>query len=855
MGIRNYIDKAAGWILSRASDLFVIAEYHKRASGGAVDYKRQSVALSKKEIDNFIRAVMAGTDPENPRLGDWMRFVENMRLDGHLMSCVENRIMPVQCAPFKLVDVDNNEDTEAQKLLERPWHLEMVNLVCSHTFTGVKLICMFDVGEDGHLAKVEEVPQSNFIPQKGVILVEESDQDGISYRQGAYRNYYFQVGGDWNLGIFSQLAMVVLAKKLGLGSWMSYIDKFGVPPLFAITERMDTQRRDELFAMLEAFRMNHFAVLQGNEKIEIPNGYNVDAHNTFKSLMTDICDKEISKRVLGSSGLTDEKSYVGAAEVQERILEYRHKVDKLLYKFYFNTEIKPRLVKLSPVYAPLANLSFEYDESETLSMKEILEAVKGLAPYFEFDVAELAKISGLPITRLRATISEALGAAGSATGSAGGTEKKKNSPTGLAPAVTSSAFDFGSARPLFAATWEKAYAELLEGIRRGEIKEGDIDREFILKTYDRLNKAAELGYGRNYYSDSIARNMRENLLRFAATKTYVQQQEVRTIRKSAADEQTYRTEGRKYLERQNETYLDVQAAWSARSAQSAREYRDFVRDRDIYPNLRFRTMRDDRVRRSHAELEGLILSIDDPRLDEYMPPLDPRCRCWLEQTREAVTDFDPEFEPDPQWAGNPGKTGVIFNDRNSYNEAVENNEVRLSIRGQAELTKEYLPYNRVIEAGEAKVYVNDFADPVDLEQNIRAAEKIARELVKDVYVRHHLDGGLVPGHKNPEFSIGRKSAYGDLKTYDGESIFGNFVKAGIKNANRQGAQYVVLDVSRQKDLSTLGQILRGSLKDRNHNIARVILIRENKVAEITRKQIDRLDFSAIEPMITNKKRP
>lgn len=219
--------------------------------------------------------------------------------------------------------------------------------------------------------------------------------------------------------------MVVLAKKLGLGSWMSYIDKFGVPPLFAITERMDTQRRDELFAMLEAFRMNHFAVLQGNEKIEIPNGYNVDAHNTFKSLMTDICDKEISKRVLGSSGLTDEKSYVGAAEVQERILEYRHKVDKLLYKFYFNTEIKPRLVKLSPVYAPLANLSFEYDESETLSMKEILEAVKGLAPYFEFDVAELAKISGLPITRLRATISEALGAAGSATGSAGGTEKKR----------------------------------------------------------------------------------------------------------------------------------------------------------------------------------------------------------------------------------------------------------------------------------------------------------------------------------------------------------------------------------------------------------------------------------------------
>lgn len=841
MNTSKYIDKASAWLISKMRSGLVLNEYYKRTSGRRVDYQRQATMLSKKEIDNYIRAIMAATDPNDPRLGDWMRFKDNMRQDGHLVSCVENRLLPVQCAPFRLVDAAGNEDVEARKLLERPWHLDMIGMVCSSIFDGVKLINMFDIGEDGHLTKVEEVPQSNFIPQRGIILINESDQDGISYREGIYKNYYFQIGGDWNMGIFSQLGIVVLAKKLGLGSWMSYIDKFGVPPLFAITDRMDTARRDELFEMLQAFRMNHFAVLQGNEKIEIPNGYNVDAHNTFKSLMTDICDKEISKRIMGSSGLTDEKSFVGAAEVQERILGYRHKVDKLLYKFYFNTEIKPRLVKLSPVYAPLANLTFEYDESETLSMKEIIDAISKIAPYYEFDIQELAKITGLPITKVKSVISDAVGKE-----ETGQDEKKKTEDTDTGALAYPRGVDFRNTRFVLAATWEKAYDELIEQARAGKVGAGDLNREFILKTYDRLNKAAELGYGKDYYSDAIARKMRENLLRFSATKTYVQQREIGSMHKAASDDAQFREQAGKYLKRQNGAYLDVQAAWSSRSAQSAREYREFLQDKDIYPRLRFRTMRDKDVRPSHAVLEGMVFDVDDPDMDEYMPPLDPGCRCWLEQTQAAATRFKPDYHPDPQWAGNPGRTGEIFNELNSYNAAVENHGVRLEIRRQAEMSKAYLPYNRVLDIGENKVYINDFADPVDLEQNIVAARKIARELGKDVYIRHHIN---VDGYKNPELSIGRKAVYGDLKTYLGHGKFENFVRARIKSANNQGATYAVLDVTWQNDLSDIGNLLYRGLNGVNRNIARVILIRGDRVAEITRAQIAKFDFAAIKKLL------
>lgn len=841
----SIIDKAATWILSKASNMVVLSEYYKRNDGRRIDYKRQATVMTRKEIKDWSNGMISATDPDNPRRGDLMRFYQNMKLDGHLRSCVENRILPVQCAPYKLVDKNGNEDTEAKKLLEKPWRLDLTKLICSETFEGTKLICMFDIDENGELKQVEEVPQSNFIPQKGIVIIEEYDSNGISYREGAYKNYYFQVGGDWNLGIFSGLATVVIAKKLGLGSWMSYIEKYGVPPIFAITDRMDGTRRDELFEMLAEFRMNHFAVLQGNEKIETPQGYNVDAYNTFKSLMVDICDREIEKAIQGSSGLNNEKAFVGAAEIQERILGYRHKVDKLKFKYYFNTEVKPRLVKLSPVYAPLANLTLEYDESETLTLKEILDAIKALAQYFEFDIEELKKITGLPITKLRAAMGQPLPEPEEPEPD--NTEKKKSKLNSLlfVPPVT-----FTKGTPLiYAASWERAYDDLIEKIRQGKLKPEEINKDFILKTYERLNKAAQNGYGNEYHNNTVARKMRENLLRFAATKTHVQQKEIELYSNSIEDKNLYEQEAKKYLDLQNGHYLDVQAAWAARSAQGARQFQDWIADKDIYPRVKFRTMGDKDVRPAHSVLEGMVVSVDDPFLDEHMTPLDPNCRCWWEQTREVLTDFTPDYKPDPQWAGNPGKTGEIFNDNNSYNQKVESNQVRLEIRRQAELAKEYLPYNRVIEAGSNKVYVNDFADLSDLEQNIEAASKMAESLAKDIYIRHHIDGGVVAGHKNPELSIGRLSTLADLKTFQGDTKFENYIQNSIKKANNQGAQYAVLDISKQKDFDmVLKRKLAGGINGRNNNIKRIVVIKGKKAVEITRRQIEKRDFSVLEAL-------
>lgn len=818
------------FILSKVKNNSLFAEYVNRTDKKA-PWKKQTMAISAKEIKDWINAIMSATDPLNPRRGDLMRFYQNCKSDLHLVSCIDTRILPIQCAAFKLVDANNNEDTEAHKLLEKPWYLELVRLICEYTYEGTKLIEIFELNEKGELKEVTEIPQSNFIAKDGIIINEEWDNNGVSYKEGVYKDYYFQVGNDWNLGVLSQTAMIVLAKKLGLGSWMSYIDKFGVPPIFAITERMDTTRRDELYEMLENFRMNHFMVLQGKEKIEIPNNYSVDAYNSFKEL-AELCNSEISKRILGGTGTMDEKSFVGAVEIHKQMLKYRNQVDKLLFKFYFNEEVKPRLVKLSSVYAPLANLTFEFDETETLSLKEILEAIKSLSQYYEFDIDELVRITGLPITALR----KALGNTNEPT-----TEQKKK---------PNASVDFGNLSSLAldtnkitAATWDKSTENAAKQIYAGERTAVDLDNDIVLKNYATLYESSKAAWGKDFYVNDNARKMRDNLMKFAGAKAYNMLSQIEALKSNKLSEDEFITEAKAISSRFNGAYIDAEKQYTSASSAAAKDWEQFKKDEDIYPNLKCRTRQDDDVRDSHAALDGLVKKISDWKTT---PPFDPRCRCWLEQTLEPVSSVIPTINQNVQYANNPGVTGKVFTDLHSYFVNIKKGHSTAVVNNTNAL-KQYAPYNKTIETkGGNNVIVNDFADTTDLIPNITAAKIVADTVNKDIYILPHIDTNK--NIKNPEYGIGKTSVLGDLKTYNpivnnNHVSITNFINNSLKSANKQKCKYIIIDVSNvtTDDFKLIPNKLRGDLNNTqgtNKNIKNVIIINGNKTLNITRDEIN-----------------
>lgn len=364
------------------------------------------IMMSAKTVEDWKLAVLAASDPKNPDWSLLKALHDNMWLDDHLGSVVESRILHTKSNPFKLVNDRDKENPEISWLLERPWFYDMIEMVGMARFRGRRLIELYELHTEGdykgELKEITEIEQPFFNTVKGIITKKAGQSDGYSYRETPFKHFYVQVGKSNDLGMFTWMAPIVLAKKLGMGAWLDLIDKYGVPPLFITTDREDEGRLRQLYNAALNFKKNNFMVGRGNEKFEVPSmgGNGVVPHEALQKRG----DELISKRVLGGTGLTDEKGFVGSVEIQYKLAKDRFNADKLYFEYFFNAEIKPRLINLSPVYAPLKNHYFKWDNTESMTVKEIIEAVVKLSTTYDIDLEWIAKTTGIPVTGIKQLI-------------------------------------------------------------------------------------------------------------------------------------------------------------------------------------------------------------------------------------------------------------------------------------------------------------------------------------------------------------------------------------------------------------------------------------------------------------------
>ena len=351
-----------------------------------------------EDLNSWKTALMLATDPDNPDKQNLRALYDNMKLDNHLGSVLETRIAKTQQSPFKLSHKTSKERNEdAETLFKTLWFQEFVKLVLESKFEGTKLIELFQTDEEGKLSEITEIPQSHFNPKKGIILKEPGQPTGTDYKNGPLSNFYIQIGKDYkDLGTFALIAPIILAKKLGLGSWLDFIEKYGVPPLFVTTDREDDNRLLELFEMATNFKANNFMIGRGNEKFEIPSITSTNSQEAFDGLIKR-ADNEISKRFLGGTGLTDEKGFVGSVEIQFEFAQFRFTSDKLLVSYVVNEKLIPLLVKLSPVYSFLKDYRFEWDDEDEMTVDKLIKIITALGVYFDFDPEQIEQITGLKI--------------------------------------------------------------------------------------------------------------------------------------------------------------------------------------------------------------------------------------------------------------------------------------------------------------------------------------------------------------------------------------------------------------------------------------------------------------------------
>ena len=328
--------------------------------------------------------------------------------------------------------------------------------------------------------------------------------------------------------------------------------------------------------------------------------------------------------------------------------------------------------------------------------------------------------------------------------------------------------------------------KILKDIYDGKIDKGTIPEQLYAGTYKALSSAIDLGFGSIDYKThdpELVYELKNNVATFSAFKSHVQQSDYHNLLVDESGKQrswaSFRKEALKVDSTYNQQWLSAEYNLATRQARSAKQWNQFEAKKDIYPNLQYMPSRSAKQRDLHRQYYGRIFSIDDPIWNTIMPPNGWGCKCWVQQTRERVTDnsgIEPLLEV-PGIAGNSGKTGTIFNASHPYvskTGKTDKEAIRKQLNNLKELNKEFLS----VKVGKNTLQISTLADRTDLNDNIEFITPFMLKYKEDFGIREH---SKIKSIKNPEYSY---SDYkGDLTKYEGQDIK-NFASRGFRKCSK-----------------------------------------------------------------------
>lgn len=104
-------------------------------------------------------------------------------------------------------------------------------------------------------------------------------------------------------------------------------------------------------------------------------------------------------------------------------------------------------------------------------------------------------------------------------------------------------------------------------------------------------------------------------------------------------------------------------------ASRAADWRQFEREKDVLPNLRWMPSTSVKPGEDHRRFWGTVRPIDDPFWDAHRPGDRWNCKCSLSSTDDPATPApaaSPSDNPQPGLENNPGKDPRLFSDKHPY---------------------------------------------------------------------------------------------------------------------------------------------------------------------------------------------
>jgi hypothetical protein len=658
-------------------------------------------------LNDWQNAVDRASNPLTLNRWLYYRASENAMMDLHLTSIIDTRHLKLQTAKFKLIDPSGKEDHKAKEMLQAQWYSDYLKHAFDSIFEGYSLIELFDLADDIKTVELNSskknfrpikeatlIKRAHVRPEKGKFIINTFDDlnSGIDYTMPPVSNYYIGVGAKDNLGLMKKIIPIALAKRYALGAWGDFDEKLGIPFRYVTMQGTDKRREKLLAEIMENMGPAGWGIFHEGETIQLLQNASADVHKCFLELIN-LCDKQMSKAVLGSTMTVDAEGGQYKGDVHQDTSEIRFEADKTFIEYLNNDKLIPRLIMHG---YPLQGYRYERDNTQELSLKDQITIDTVLLQHYKIAPEHIAEKYDIPLEMIEGKSAENIQDVLSEN-------VKKKAP------VRNSNFHIGGFEASIINACEKLYfsgcahnhsiqnkkfsyndiERVIKDVFNKTLKAGDLDEGLFDWQVKQLVNGLQEGYGKEFISINYnvkdgekINKLKEGIFLFSAAKNY---QELRAMSDMLLDAdgniKTYKEFKNDVFavhEKYDQRFLAAEYGNAVVSADMAAYWDKIQSEKHILPYLIYNSILDGSTTNLCRDLDGTKKHVDDPIWITCYPPNHFGERATVDQTSDASSSDKEVSIPElkPIFKNNVGITGVVFPESHPYYQASRAQKVK-----------------------------------------------------------------------------------------------------------------------------------------------------------------------------------
>lgn len=323
----------------------------------------------REDVGDWRDALLLAESADHPDRTRLIKVYKDVDLDGHITGIVSSIKNKIKSKPFMIVNDQGEIDEEKTKLFEKEWFFKFIDFIVEAPFWGYTLVQLGDIKDDG-FPDIQMIPREYVVPERNLVkkdLFEGRNRDGQNsffYKELPLKEWFIFIGEDKDMGLFNKATPHALSKKNMFTEMWEYAELFGMPIRKGHTDLNDPERRKNMEDMVRQMGSAPWAVLDKDDVIDFVERQSTDPSNVFIKPIK-LSNEEISKAFAGQVATFDEKSFVGSAEVQERMFNEFIVTFMRNARFIINNQLITRMVfhRMIP-----SGFSFKWKAEEMLSI-------------------------------------------------------------------------------------------------------------------------------------------------------------------------------------------------------------------------------------------------------------------------------------------------------------------------------------------------------------------------------------------------------------------------------------------------------------------------------------------------------